>query len=132
MATLKDQGSTARDVRRVTLWGAVVNVLLAVLKIVGGKLSGSIALVADGVHSLSDLLTDLVVIVGVSLGVRPPDRSHPYGHGRFETLASIIVALSLVAVGVYLAWEASSSMLAHHEQTYPGLAMEPHPRTAGL
>jgi len=123
MAEVKEQGSTARDVRRVTLWGAVVNVLLAVLKIVGGKLSGSIALVADGVHSLSDLLTDLVVIVGVSLGERPPDDSHPYGHGRFETLASIIVALSLVGVGVYLAWEAASSMLAHHEQTYPGLAM---------
>ncbi len=119
----KVQGSTGRDVRRVTLWGAVVNVLLSVLKIVGGKLSGSIALVADGVHSLSDLLTDLVVIVGVSLGERPPDRSHPYGHGRFETLASIIVALSLVGVGIYLAWEAASSMLGPHEETHPGLVM---------
>jgi cation diffusion facilitator family transporter len=123
MAEVKEQGSTARDVRRVTLWGAVVNVLLAVLKIVGGNLSGSIALVADGVHSLSDLLTDLVVIVGVSLGERPPDVSHPYGHGRFETLASIVVALSLVGVGFYLAWEAASSMLADHGETYPGLAM---------
>ncbi len=123
MAEGKVQGSTVRDVRRVTLWGAVVNVLLAVLKIVGGKLSGSIALVADGVHSLSDLLTDLVVIVGVSLGERPPDRSHPYGHGRFETLASIIVALSLVGVGIYLAWEAASSMLVHHDEAGPGLVM---------
>ncbi|MBW2261297.1 MAG: cation transporter [Deltaproteobacteria bacterium] len=123
MAEMKEQGSTARDVRRVTLWGAVVNVLLAVLKIVGGKLSGSIALVADGVHSLSDLLTDLVVVVGVSLGARPPDDSHPYGHGRFETLAAIIVALSLVGVGIYLAWEASSSMLVHHQKSYPGQVM---------
>jgi len=123
MTGLTDQDSTGRDIRRVTLWGAVVNVLLSIVKIVGGKLSGSIALVADGVHSLSDLLTDLVVILGVSLARRPPDRSHPYGHGRFETLASIVVALSLVGVGIYLAREAASSMLVHHEETSPGLVM---------
>ena len=123
MAEVENRGSTGREARRVTLWGALVNVLLAIVKIVGGKLSGSIALVADGVHSLSDLATDLVVIVGVSLGERPPGRSHPYGHGRFETLASIMIALSLVGVGVYLAWEAASSMLDAHEDTYPGLVM---------
>lgn len=113
----------AAEARRITIWGAVANVLLAIVKVVGGKTCGSIALVADGVHSLSDLLTDLVVIIGVSIGDRPPDASHPYGHGRFETLASIIVALSLVGVGGYLVWEAASTMFVHHGQTFPGTVM---------
>jgi cation diffusion facilitator family transporter len=123
MKTSGVQPGQAREIRRITIWGACVNVLLSVVKIAGGKLCGSIALVADGVHSLSDLLTDLVVIIGVSIAERPPDESHPYGHGRFETLASIVVALSLVCVGGWLAWKAASSMIVHHEETYPGLVM---------
>lgn len=112
-----------RQIRRVTLWGALANVLLASVKIVGGKLSGSISLVADGIHSLSDLATDVVVVVGVSLGEKPPDESHPYGHGRFETLASILVALALTAVGVYVTREAALSMFVHHESPSSGLVM---------
>ena len=60
---------------------------------------GSVALVADGLHSLSDLLTDLVVVVGMRLGRRPPDATHPYGHGKFETLAGSLVSLVLIVVG---------------------------------
>jgi len=112
-----------RQIRRVTLWGAVANVLLAAVKIVGGELSGSISLVADGIHSLSDLATDVVVVVGVSIGEKPPDASHPYGHGRYETLASILVALALILVGIYVAREAALSMFVHHEDAAPGLVM---------
>jgi cation diffusion facilitator family transporter len=123
MPTAEQLRSEASRIRRVTIWGAVVNVVLAVAKIAGGKLVGSISLVADGVHSLSDLATDLVVLVGSSIGRRPADESHPYGHGRFETLASIFVAMTLVGVGIYIAWEAATSMFADHEETTPGWAM---------
>ncbi len=124
--TVRQQAQIAeetRQIRRVTLWGAVANLLLAAVKIIGGKLSGSISLVADGIHSFSDLATDVVVVVGVSIGEKPPDESHPYGHGRYETLASILVALALVVVGVYVAREAALSMFVHHHDASPGLAM---------
>ena len=112
----------ARDaarIRRITLWGAIVNVFLAVIKIVSGVMSGSVALIADGVHSFSDLLTDVVVVVGVYVSDLPPDKTHPYGHGKYETFASMIVALALGAVGIGIAWEAGSS-LYDHEESFPG------------
>ena len=88
-----------RAVRRVTLWGAVVNIVLAVMKIWAGMLTRSQALIADGVHSFSDLLTDISIWVGVRYWNRPPDECHPYGHGRIETLVSVFIGgvLALVA-----------------------------------
>lgn len=105
MAGWRDEGL------RITLIGVGINLVLTGLKFGVGFLSGSMALVADGVHSLSDLATDLVVIGGLRLARRPADRSHAYGHGKFETLATTLVALALVAAGGWLAWEAVTALL---------------------
>jgi len=115
----KNIAQDAARIRRVTMWGAVVNVMLAVVKIISGMLSGSVALVADGVHSFSDLLTDVIVVVGVYVSDLPPDKTHPYGHGKFETFASIVVAVALGLVGVGIAWDAGTS-LYNREESFPG------------
>lgn len=112
----------ARRIRRVTLWSAAANVLLAAMKIAGGVLSGSIALVADGIHTFSDLVTDIIVLVGVALGDRPPDRDHPYGHGRYETMASILISAALVVTGALLLVQVVRSILGA-EKTTPGGVM---------
>lgn len=122
MSVLQQGPGSVREMRRITWVGVLVNVLLSASKIIGGKMCGSVALVADGVHSLSDLVTDVITLVGVSLGARPPDEQHPYGHGRFETISSILIALALVAVGLLLAFEAARSLL-EGEHTYPGATM---------
>jgi cation diffusion facilitator family transporter len=95
---------------RIGVIGALVNLGLSGLKFAAGILVGSVALVADGLHSLSDLLTDLVVIVGMRLGRRPPDKTHPYGHGKFETLAGSLVSLVLVGVGVEIGLRAFATL----------------------
>ena len=91
-----------RELSNVTLWGAVANVLLAFAKLAAGLWGRSSAMVADAVHSFSDLLSDVVVIVMVKLSSKDRDKSHDYGHGKFETLATVTVALMLVAVAVKL------------------------------
>lgn len=104
---------------RVTLLGSLVNVALVAAKFVAGALSGSMGLIADGVHSTSDLATDLVVLGGIRLGRRRADATHPYGHGKYETLAGGAVAAVLVVVGGVIAWEAGRSLYAH-EHNFPG------------
>ena len=97
---------TPRDPgNRITLIGMIGNILLLGLKLVVGFLSGSAGLIADGIHSASDLATDLAVLGGMRLGRRKADADHPYGHGRFETLAGGDVAAVLVFVGAIIAWE---------------------------
>lgn len=91
----------------ITAVGGVINAGLFALKFGLGLLTGSMGLVADGVHSLSDLATDPVVIGGVRLANRPADRSHAYGHGKFETVAGLVVALALLAAGGWLIWESA-------------------------
>jgi len=90
--------------KRVTLVGFWVNLLLGGLKVGVGLAAGSRALVADGVHSFSDLLTDLLVLLGLEVGRAPSDSSHPYGHGRFESLGALAVGavLAVVAGGILL------------------------------
>ena len=89
-----------KEIFKVTIIGSVVNVLLLVLKFVAGVLGHSSAMVADAVHSLSDFLTDIVVLVFVKISGKPKDRSHEYGHGKFETLALTIIGLVLVVVAL--------------------------------
>lgn len=92
----------------ITLIGLGVNLGLMGLKLGLGVVSGSTALVADGIHSLSDLATDLMVLGGLRIARRPVDQNHPYGHGKFETLAGTAVALALVGVGIFIVWEAAA------------------------
>ena len=94
-----------KEIYRITIIGSMVNLLLTALKFVAGILGASAAMIADAVHSLSDLLTDFVVLIFVNLSSRPADSDHPYGHGKYETLATTIVALALLAAGGILAAE---------------------------
>jgi len=107
---------------RVTLFGIVINVALSLIKLIVGVFAGSVALVADGIHSASDIATDLVVLGGIRLSSKPADPSHPYGHGRYETLSGGLVAGALILVGLYIAWEAGSALYAQQE-VYPGLVV---------
>ncbi len=101
-----------QEIRSITLWGAVVNIALTVLKIVAGVLGRSAAMIADGVHSLSDLLSDIVVIVFTHISSKGKDRDHSFGHGKFETLATLIVSVILMAVGADLMAGGVKSIIA--------------------
>jgi cation diffusion facilitator family transporter len=102
----KSPARKPRSAEGITLLGLGVNAGLAGLKVGLGLALGSTALFADGVHSLSDLATDIITLGGLRVARRPPDESHAYGHGKFETLAGALVALALVGVGIFVVWEA--------------------------
>lgn len=95
----RDMASREQKITRVTLWGAVVNLLLTIAKFIAGFAGQSAAMVADAVHSLSDLVSDAVVLVMVKVSNRGKDDNHDFGHGKFETLATLIVSLLLFVVG---------------------------------
>ena len=92
-----------KQIYKVTLAGGAVNVFLLVFKFVAGILGHSAAMIADAVHSLSDFITDLIVLIFVHISGRPQDKSHDYGHGKYETLALTVIgiALIIVAVGIF-------------------------------
>lgn len=108
-APFMNRAETVTAVRHTAGAGLVCNLLLAAAKFIAGFLSASQALIADAVHSLSDLAGDLALIVGVRFWSAPPDRSHPYGHARIETIVSAAMALILLLVGVWIGWNALSS-----------------------
>lgn len=91
-----------KSIYRITWIGSIVNFLLLVFKFIAGILGHSSALVADAVHSLSDFVTDIIVIVFVKISGKPEDKDHRYGHGKYETLATALIGLALFAVGVGL------------------------------
>lgn len=86
----------------VTLVGSVVNIILTVFKILAGVVGRSTAMVADGLHSLSDLLSDIIVVVFVKISAKGRDKDHDYGHGKFETFATLIISLMLIVVAANL------------------------------
>lgn len=110
-----------RDVRKVTLVGAAVDLLLGIVKIVVGKISGSQALIADGVHSLSDLATDFLVLFAAKHSHREADAEHPYGHGRIETVATVALGIALVVVAVGIGYDAIRYLLVPELLTHPGM-----------
>lgn len=92
-----------KEIFKVTIVGGIVNVILVVFKFVAGFLGHSSAMIADAFHSLSDFVSDIVVLAFVRVSGKPEDTDHAYGHGKYETLASLIVGVLLVGVGVLLA-----------------------------
>lgn len=91
-----------KEIYKVTLTGSVVNALLIVLKFIAGFVGRSSAMVADAVHSLSDFISDIIVLVFVNIAGRPKDKGHDYGHGKFETLATMIIGILLIGAGIGL------------------------------
>jgi cation diffusion facilitator family transporter len=109
--------------RSVTVVGALVNAVLFLLKLLAGIFGRSEALIADAFHSLSDLVTDVVVLFGLKMGRKAPDETHPFGHARIETLASAIVGLALMATAFYLGIQAALDIYNHTEYYPTGLAL---------
>ena len=89
-----------KEIYKVTLVGSAVNVLLLTFKFVAGALGHSAAMMADALHSLSDFVTDVVVLVFVKISNKPQDKSHDYGHGKYETLAMTVIGLALLGVAI--------------------------------
>ena len=96
----------------MTLVGGVVNVVLLVFKFVAGILGHSAAMVADAVHSLSDFVTDIIVLVFVHIGGKPEDKSHDYGHGKYETLAMTIIGMALLVVAIGIIYSGLTKIMA--------------------
>jgi len=105
--------ASARAGRAVTLVGALVNGLLILLKFLAGVFGQSQALIADAVHSVSDLFTDVVVLFGLRIGRKAPDKEHQFGHARIETCASAIIGLALIVTALYLGIKASLNIYNH-------------------
>ena len=101
----------AQAAKRTTLVSVVVNIVLSVLQIVTGWVSGSQALIADGIHSLSDLVSDFVVLFAGHHSKAEPDADHHYGHYRYENAASLVLGVLLLAVGVGMLWSAVNKMI---------------------
>jgi len=106
----REQEIAGRAIKSVTNLGIAANTALFVLKFSVGFLTGSMAMVADGIHSLSDMTTDVAVLVGVHFGSKEPDQKHPYGHGRAETFSAGFIALFLVFVGSAMIYYAATSI----------------------
>jgi cation diffusion facilitator family transporter len=111
----KEKGSAGQ---RVTWVGAVANALLIVCKFTAGIFGHSQALIADAVHSVSDLFTDVIVLLGLRIGKKAPDEEHHFGHARIETLASAVVGFSLIATAIYIGIEAALNIY-HHAAYHP-------------
>ena len=101
-----------KAIRRVTVLGAAVNTMLTAIKILAGIFGRSAAMVADGVHSLSDLLSDFVVLVFTHISSKGRDKGHSFGHGKFETLATSLVSLLLIVVGAKMMASGIESIIA--------------------
>lgn len=109
------------EVRNITLIGAGIDLLLGVAKLVVGTLAHSQALIADGVHSLSDLATDFLVLFAAKHAHREADAEHPYGHGRIETLATVVLGVALILVAVGICFDAARRLQEPNLLLQPGL-----------
>ena len=107
-----DNNLRKREIYKITLLGSVVNFLLLIFKFVAGILGHSAAMIADAVHSLSDFVTDVIVLVFVRISNKPQDEDHDYGHGKYETLATALIGVALLGVGVGILWNGTSEIIA--------------------
>ncbi|MDO4584788.1 MAG: cation diffusion facilitator family transporter [Planctomycetia bacterium] len=102
----RSEESSAQAIQLITLWGALANFLLVLLKLAAGIWGHSQVLVADAIHSLSDLMTDAVVLIGVRFWQQPADQEHPYGHAKVESLVTLFIGSALLLAGGNLIYEA--------------------------
>lgn len=100
----------SREIYKVTLVGSVVNVALLLFKFVAGIVGHSAAMIADAIHSLSDFLTDVIVLVFIRISDKPRDKSHDYGHGKYETLAMMMIGVALLVVAVGILYGGASKI----------------------
>lgn len=107
---IKNDNSRERTIYKVTLLGSFVNMLLVVIKFIFGILGCSAAMIADAVHSMSDLITDVIVVIFVKLSNKPQDEDHDYGHGKYETLATSLVGMALLFVGVMILYSGAENI----------------------
>lgn len=107
--------------RSVTLWGVAVNLVLAIVKSIGGVVGNSAALLADGIHSLSDLISDGMVLFAAHHANARPDEQHPYGHARFETLTTVALGTLLTLVGLAIAYDAINRLIVNNPTEIPHL-----------
>lgn len=114
-----DTISREKEIRKVTLVGSVINLLLLAFKFVAGIIGHSAAMIADAVHSLSDFISDIIVLVFVHISGKPEDESHAYGHGKFETMATLIIGVILLAVGVGIFVNGASSIIDNFKGNIP-------------
>ncbi len=121
-----DADQTTRLKTRVTYVAAAINIFLTLIKIGVGFLGQSAALIADGIHSLADLLSDLFVIIAIKMGSREADYDHPYGHRRFETIATVLLGMGLIVIAVGIAWDVSERLM------HPEKLLIPNRDTLGI
>jgi len=125
----KTDCSTTRTIYRITLFGAALNLVLVILKFVAGFWGNSSVLVADAVHSLSDFVTDFVVIFGAKYWGRPADENHPYGHAKLETIVTLFIGVALMVVGGRLIFGAVSTL---HSMIFDASYQHPIPGKIAL
>lgn len=106
-----------KGIYKVTLWGSFANFLLVIFKFLAGIAGHSAAMMADAVHSLSDFVTDVVVILFVRISNKPQDKGHDYGHGKYETLATALIGVALLGVGCGILWNGAGEILAFMPRT---------------
>ncbi len=114
---LREQRALA--ISRTAIVGGVANLLLSIIKVLAGLIWHSQALVADGIHSLSDLLSDILVWLAGRHATQAPDSEHPYGHARYETVATLALAALLVTVAVGIGWDAADRLFSPEELLHP-------------
>src|SRR5437868_10654523 len=104
---------------RLALIGLVVNIAFAIIKILGGVFGNAYALIADGMESALDVAGSIVIWGGLRFAARPPDATHPYGHGKAEPLAAVLVAFGVLAAAAVLAWESVQEIFRPHHAPAP-------------
>ena len=111
-----------KEIYKVTLAGSLINLILVILKFIAGVVGSSAAMIADAVHSLSDLLTDFIVLFFVHFSAKPQDKDHDYGHGKYETMATSIIGIALLFVGIMILVNGVKSIyeaIVFHHATSP-------------
>ena len=106
-----------KEINKVGITTIVFNILLSIVKVVGGILAASSSLISDGIHSASDVFSTIVVLIGAKISKKAPDKKHPFGHERFESIGSIVLAFILCATAIVLGYTGIKSIIAYTNGT---------------